>query len=329
MCRSGTNRQRVNPGERGQAESLLQPVKNIWPQTPQAIPETYQGIHLRCGDVCGGMLLRTTEKLLIPRDVPSHHREPLTLEGAMCPNVMQEEASPKDQEDEQQPGPGEASALHLAQQLLEGRENEALPLCGSQSQRSSHSAALAAAHNTHPWLPSRNQSHLPSSWEDGQKPATSVPSMSGTHTHGRPQPGMCWWQERPTTTPAQNQNLVAGCHNTPITLSQASPCRQRRRQPHPGRCWKLLPPAPRSSLRRSELFPAATDAPWGEQEPCHGTQHPELPAPCPRKTRGRIGRSIKDMQDRSGCGKPAVTNMISPLTESHLWQVLERALGII
>lgn len=68
-----------------------------------------------------------------PRDVPPHlsaqshggSRRRLTLEGAVCPDVVQEESGREDQEDEQQPRPGESPALHLAQQLLGRREDEA------------------------------------------------------------------------------------------------------------------------------------------------------------------------------------------------------------
>lgn len=97
---------------------------------------------------------------------------PPTREGAVCPDVVQEETGREDQEDEQEPWPGEASAFHLAQQLLgQAGEDEAPSPHGSRRWGSSCTAALT----THPRLPSGNQCHLPSSWEDGRAPSTICP----------------------------------------------------------------------------------------------------------------------------------------------------------
>lgn len=97
---------------------------------------------------------------------------PPTREGAVCPDVVQEETGREDQEDEQEPWPGEAPAFHLAQQFLgQVGEDEAPSPHGSRRWGSSCTAALT----THPRLPSGNQCHLPSSWEDGRAPSTICP----------------------------------------------------------------------------------------------------------------------------------------------------------
>lgn len=113
-----------------------------------------------------------------------------------------------------------------------------------------HAAALAAALTTHPQLPSGNQCHLPSSWEDGQGPAPSVPSMScrciAAGLPARRVPAAGEADHNPSTELKSVRRLTPG--TTPPVPARDSPCRQRRRRPRPARHWPLSPPAPRSLL---------------------------------------------------------------------------------
>jgi len=146
------------------------------------------------------------------------------------PDVVQEEAGHEDEEDEQQPRPGEAPALHLAQQLLGGREGGRGPVAARSRRRGGcrtatlPPAARCRAHGCSrhpPPLPSGNQSHLPSSWEDGQGPAPSVPGVScrraaaGLPARHAPVAG------ETDRNPAWSRNPAAGWQRAPPSRSSA------------------------------------------------------------------------------------------------------------
>lgn len=176
-----------------------------------------------------------------------------TLQRAVRPDVVQEEADGEDQADEEQPGPGEAAALHLLQQHLGDTSTDPvtslLPSLAAPALKDALRGEAQAA--------PRLQGEL---WAPALRDFGPVCSSAASSPHAVPTPGTAFLGGATKPAPQQLAGTSTACPRVPWVLSgqqlsppgtgsraPRSPCRRHRTLPRPARCPAPALPAPRSS----------------------------------------------------------------------------------
>lgn len=352
----------------------LQPAENVRPNTarvpPKHTPFKERLTGPRCSRAasgtdagrrqgCGGASLRRTAKLLFPRDIPPHHTEP-RAEPPPYPGRSRVSGHRAEGSRLRRPGgraaaatrgsPGPSScAAAPGQAGGRGPITVQLPRPGrfphGRTTLWQHAAVLAAALATHPRLPSGNQCHLPSSWEDGQGPAPSVPGVSCRHAAAGPlawrvpaagkadrKPSMepksgCWLtpgttQPGPALPGAHLAGSIAGSH----VLVAAGPSRRQLLVRDFERANRFLQRLTHLGESKSRVTVSGTLS----RQHRAPTQPGTAGAAGGSRGRGdRKGRNTEDLQDGSGCGDTSRAPAPRPSASANPASRRSRAAGAV